>query len=849
MALRPLFEPLLETLNGSLMIKNHSRNQRRHHRLKVPPKKWANIAAPYQSRATKRPQKTSLIRTLLGLLVACVSLATVDNTSLDNIFVVRASAQATQQANKQSSQQRLNLGSAATQASDEGLENIQAPRTGYLIAVGPSLNRDAIQKVIQQIEQVKNRSRTNSATENQKSPGSPRTTIVLHFVANDSGGGSLNTDRPGVDDATQFEDQLKLARYLTAEPQRSIRIVAWIDRTISNHSILPLLSSELIVASDRGTLVGFHSDIGKPETIDAATRITYRELAKQRGLFPGVLIDAITDADESVSFVTELDGKKRLAQTDLLREAIEAGSVIEQEVLTRSGEPLLLTAATLRKLNISSRTQNQTSEVAEFLDLAVLKRSEAPSTLKPPVAGILQIKGAISDSRIRRWQSNLAATMKNEAVNTWVLEIDSDGGALLAATRFANWLISPGAPIQTVAGHVTEKASADAALIALACKPLFIASDCIIGGPGLATPQTDQLAPETLDVIRLIASKTGRSSGLIQAIVNPKAEIYRFTHRTTGAVVHASDSTLEQELQSLYPSPQGNQNDDQLEADDWVRGEKIDLSSGVTARQAIELGLADSIAETTERAAEQLELDSMPQPVTDQALVRAVERLGSSNAFAILLLFIGFAALSAEFSSPGLGVPGFIALVCFSLYFWIKLLAGTAEWLELVALLLGITCIAMEFFVLPGFGIFGIGGFLLTGFAVILMSQTFVIPRNTYQLNALSNGVWVMLGGLGGLLAGLVFMRTIATKVPFFRALTMETPDLEAQEKAESIIDYEHLVGQVGLTSTPLHPSGKATFGTETIQVISDGMAIDAGQRVTVVRVRSNKVVVNLHEG
>ena len=125
------------------------------------------------------------------------------------------------------------------------------------------------------------------------------------------------------------------------------------------------------------------------------------------------------------------------------------------------------------------------------------------------------------------------------------------------------------------------------------------------------------------------------------------------------------------------------------------------------------------------------------------------------------------------------------------------------------------------------------------------MSQTFVVPQNTYQLNALSNGVWVMLGGLAGVLAGVFIMRTFATRVPVLRALAMEKPDTETLETSERIIDYQHLLGQTGLTSTPLHPSGKARFGDETIQVVSDGVAIEQGQPVVVVQVRANHVVVN----
>ena len=56
-----------------------------------------------------------------------------------------------------------------------------------------------------------------------------------------------------------------------------------------------------------------------------------------------------------------------------------------------------------------------------------------------------------------------------------------------------------------------------------------------------------------------------------------------------------------------------------------------------------------------------------------------------------MLLFIGGFALIAELSSPGIGVGGFISALCFLLYFWSNFLAGTAELLEILLFLAGIT--------------------------------------------------------------------------------------------------------------------------------------------------------------
>jgi len=721
-------------------------------------------------------------------------------------------------------------------------------RFGYSILIPPALDLESVNRIISEIEKLKTEAGSDSS-----SSSNPRKTIVLHFTGNAAGelGKSLNsrtypqvTPGEGQDDATVFEDQLKLARYLTSPSQRQIRFVAWIDRTVAQNALLPVLAAEMIIGSSRAKLIGFGSSKPPGSILDQTAKAAYIEIAKQRGLFPTDLVTALIDAQQSVSIIANTEGQRIVLGGDALDQERSSGRVIQEEILSREGERLQISGDQLRDLNISSQNKERLSGVAEYLDLASLKNIQPTSQLAAPIGRLLEIRGPISKSRLRRWQSNLSATRKQQSTNTWLLDINSDGGNLSEAARFANWLTEPGEPIQTVSGFVSSRATADAAIIALACQPLFLASDSVIGGTGIATPQTAAMNQEVIEIIHAIAESTGRSPGLIEGLIDPSAEIYRFTHRKTGQVRYASGSELVRQLTGDLERAVGETDIDP--AANWVRGEKLDLRRGLTARSAIELGLADGIAETTQIAVNKLNMSDFPDAVTDQPLVRAVERLGSSQAFAILLLFIGFAALSAEFSSPGLGIPGFIALLCFALYFWINLLSGTAEWLELVALIVGILCIGIEFFVLPGFGAFGIGGFLITGFSIILMSQTFVVPKNAYQLNAFSDGIWVMLGGLAGLLAGLFAMRTLATRVPVLRALTMEKPDLEAIENAEKLGDYDHLLGQTGIASTPLHPSGKATFGEEMVQVVSDGTAIDPGSQVTVVRVRANHVLVRL---
>ena len=51
--------------------------------------------------------------------------------------------------------------------------------------------------------------------------------------------------------------------------------------------------------------------------------------------------------------------------------------------------------------------------------------------------------------------------------------------------------------------------------------------------------------------------------------------------------------------------------------------------------------------------------------------------------------------------------------VAFIIFFWSQYLHGTSGWLEVMLFIAGVICVAAEIFVLPGFGVLGLGGGLL----------------------------------------------------------------------------------------------------------------------------------------
>jgi len=57
-------------------------------------------------------------------------------------------------------------------------------------------------------------------------------------------------------------------------------------------------------------------------------------------------------------------------------------------------------------------------------------------------------------------------------------------------------------------------------------------------------------------------------------------------------------------------------------------------------------------------------------------------------------------------------------------------------------------------------------------------------------------------------------------------------------------LGLEDMVGTEGVTDTDLHPSGWATIGDKRIFVVSEGTFIEDGEKVKIIKVDGNRVVV-----
>jgi membrane-bound ClpP family serine protease len=293
---------------------------------------------------------------------------------------------------------------------------------------------------------------------------------------------------------------------------------------------------------------------------------------------------------------------------------------------------------------------------------------------------------------------------------------------------------------------------------------------------------------------------------------------------------------------------------DRPDRDEWRKSDAIKNAHEnllLPAERARDLDVAHEVVGDFAEFKGLYGLENDPQliePGWAQFLIDAL----NSPGIGMLLLLIGGAAIYAELHAPGIGVGAFIGAVCFVLYFWSAYLGGTAGWLEVMLFALGALCVLMEIFVFPGLGIFGLGGGLLVIAALVLASQTYIIPRNDYQMDHVRTSLLTIVGAAGGVIVVGAVMRRFLPHAPMFNRVLlapMSGQELSDLSRRESLGQFEHLLHKHGTTFTPLVPGGKARVGEQLVDVATEGEFIDRGMPIEVVEVHGTKIIVRAVDG
>ncbi len=667
-------------------------------------------------------------------------------------------------------------------------------------------------RLIEALERVSNRA-----------TGPDRPVVVLEFSGTQDS--TADVDGTTIGRGTEFVRALELARWLSGPKGSRIRSVAYIPKSICGHAVLVAFGCEEIAIASLAKIA--NAGIDEP-ILDATVRQAYLDVAARRGRFPPAAVLSLIDPSESLIRIEFVGHVIEFTTAPQLASKKRSADVLDEKQLVPANQMAAYSGRELRtEWRWVAYEASDRDQLARVLKLTK-PLSEKPVFSGPRVMTRVHLKGIVSNRQITRCIRAIEEGLSKPETNLILVEVDSPGGNLMESIRLAQFLANIPTDKAEVVSYIKGAARGDAALIPLSSDLILMHPDAKLGGPGEASISPTLCNDQKLE-LQGLARSAGRSDGELLGCICPDLDIFEYNSFDGQKQLNTPQWLVDDPVAPM-----------------WKRGEKVGFNGGLSFDQASALGLATENPISLESVGNKFGIDKLPAETRTNATEQFVEWLGGQGWLSMLLFVVGIISLSAELSTPGVGIAGILSAICFLLFFWIHLFQGTVEWLEILLILAGIVCLAAEIFILPGFGVFGVTGLILLATGLLLAGQTFVIPTNEYQWQRTSQGI----GQLGliviSLLTAAIIFRKQLANLPMVRWFALQPPkmDKDLAEMEHAVEELRTFIGWRGTTLSRCNPSGKASIGDRIFSVVSQGSWIDEDTEVEVVNLQENTLVV-----
>ncbi len=441
------------------------------------------------------------------------------------------------------------------------------------------------------------------------------------------------------------------------------------------------------------------------------------------------------------------------------------------------------------------------------------------------------VRGPI-DAAIRNYVRNHLTSATAPDVSHVVIDLQSSSGRTDYTLDIVETLQQREIPVSV---YGTGPVNGPATILCFAADNLFLRPNVQLSFPptgtgGTGSPFfTDRSRKILTDRIVQVARRNHHPAGVIHGMLNPSTAVHRI--RINGRTEHVTDSTLDQLRQEV-----------QIQNVETVSSPGQLLTPGATELERSGISVTvSSLSELLGVLYRQEKVHALNVPVRTIRMQFSDHLLRwLSNYYIVALLgIVGTTATLLEISRPGSGWTGFIALLSFSVPLISFTLLGLTGILEPVLLVLGLSMLALDTFLIPGLSSAGFGGLLALICSIILAPHASLLSTLTqppwklhYLFESLSTGLLSM--GLGTVVYG-----TLPTLFPGF----FYTVDLLTVTPANPNDNTpDNFKGQPGKVVDEVRPIGVIRVDDQDLSVISRSFYLDTGLEFTVEDVNHREI-------
>ncbi len=407
---------------------------------------------------------------------------------------------------------------------------------------------------------------------------------------------------------------------------------------------------------------------------------------------------------------------------------------------------------------------------------------------------------------------NEARDNKADAI---LLHLNTYGGALVDADTIRTAILYSSIPVFV---FIDNNAASAGALISIACKKIYMRSGANIGAATVVNQSGDVLPDKYQSYMRSTIRATAESHGK-DTIITGQDTVIKWVRDPLIA-----EAMVDQRISIPNVSDSG----------------KV---LTLTAQEAVKFGFCDGIVESVDDAIikylghEEYQLIQYEPKWYD-----SLKGFLMSPAIHAVLIMIIIAGLYFELQSPGFGFPAIAVVTAAILYFAPLYIDGLVQNWEILVFIAGIILIVLEIFVIPGFGVAGIGGIVLVmvGLVLSLLNNDFFSFDGVTSPDLARSVLTVLSGFILGFFA-MIWLSSRIGERGLFRRVALQA-DLGDSYSVD--MNEKRLVGKTGKALTVLRPSGKVMIDNEIYDAVSNEYFIEKGIDIIVVRFENSQLYV-----
>ncbi|RKY09433.1 MAG: hypothetical protein DRP65_07805, partial [Planctomycetota bacterium] len=405
-----------------------------------------------------------------------------------------------------------------------------------------------------------------------------------------------------------------------------------------------------------------------------------------------------------------------------------------------------------------------------------------------------------------------------------IYEIDTFGGDLYAADSISSYFLHEVNPEVHTVAYVSKKAISAGAMISVACEDVIMKEKTTIGdcapivlGGKLEGVEREKVESFTRAAFVNAAQANGYPEALLKSMVSRQLEIYRVKNLDTG-----EDEFFETKDLPKDEAKYDLENKEVVVKDD----ELLTLTASDATKYGVSRAEVKDLQGVLDFLAQRDGVAFPTEPLVfktnwSEEMVRWI----NSPAVMAVLVMLAMLGVYVEFNTPGLGLPGLVALICVVIIVGSKFLVGMANWVEIAVFVVGVILLVIEIFAIPGFGIAGLTGILcimLGVFGMLIKNPPDRLPwpHTEFDWALLTDGIIELVGGFIGFLIVAWLLGKYLPKIEFLSGLMLVPATTGKETKLRMPMTVPPTgtrqgvgIGDKGTVTSALRPVGSARFG------------------------------------